>query len=195
VTTSKDVVAVVLSVLAGVGFCKLVSLAYHGLRVAGERWRWRRARLGVDGVNVIGGLVLPLPEDVRWRGSDREMSFGGGGHLLIEVLGCGDRLFVGKMQIPYSAQVDRYCRAVLAAGRQRRMEDLSREGFMVRKENCYCSFCGRCRVVVGVGEVASGEDNVDVYICSSCTSDLVAFWKSLEVVKTESSGVINRTEQ
>jgi hypothetical protein len=80
----------------------------------------------VEGVNVLGGLVLPVPEVVRWRASKREMSFGGGGYLLIEVLG-GKWLRVGGRLLPYSAQVEQYCLAIVAGARQRRLESLVRK--------------------------------------------------------------------
>jgi hypothetical protein len=53
------------------------------------------------------------------------LEFGGGDHLLIEVLG-GKWLRVGGRQLPSSTQADRYCQAVVAALGQRRLEELAR---------------------------------------------------------------------
>jgi len=77
-------------------------------------------------VNYVGGLMLPVPDDCRWRGGDQRMQFGGGRHLLLEVV-AGRFLYVGGKVVPCSPPVDEYCRAVVRAVRLRRLEVLSRK--------------------------------------------------------------------
>jgi hypothetical protein len=90
----------------------------------------RRVRVRLEGrdaespVNVLGRLVLPTVDDVRWRGSKALMRFGEGRSAPVEV-GDGNRLYIEGRQLPHSPQADRYCREVVAAARQRRLESLS----------------------------------------------------------------------
>jgi hypothetical protein len=118
--------------LAIVGAVAGVFLGSSGLLALLLFLRRRRVRLGAkrsvrgleEDVNVLGGLVLPLPDDVRWRGCRELMRFGGGRLLRVED---GNRLYIDGRQVPHSPQADRYCGEVVAAVRQRRLEELTRK--------------------------------------------------------------------
>jgi len=87
------------------------------------RWisRKKRAKEALGSVNVLGPLVLPMPNDVRWEGDVRRRRLG-----VVEVQD-GVRLYIDGQQLPVSRESIRYCRAVNAS---RRRENLQR---MIKK--------------------------------------------------------------
>lgn len=76
----------------------------------------QRRRLEAREINVLGPLVLPMPDDPRWRGSYVRRSLG-----IVTV--CEGRLYLEGRLLPNSPQTDRYCRAV---GEDAKREALSK---------------------------------------------------------------------
>lgn len=100
--TLPDIVVMVGIWLSGILACWIVL------------WRMSKRGRKLDGpVNVFGQLVLPVPDDPRWRGSYRRCSIG-----VVEVQD-GLRLYIDGCQLPNSPQALRYCEAVGEALRQR----------------------------------------------------------------------------
>jgi len=69
-------------------------------------------------INVFGELVLPVPEDPRWKGDVRRRTFD-----IIEVQD-GNRLYIDGHQLPHGEKADRYCRAVADAYRRQKLDTL-----------------------------------------------------------------------
>jgi hypothetical protein len=120
-----------LMALACVGMVVGMVLGSSGLFALLVVLRRRKYGLGagsprqVEDVNVFGGLVLPVPDDCRWRGNSKQLSFGGGDHLLIEVVD-GWLLIAGR-RLPSGPHTYKYCKAVMAAFRRKQLGELSRK--------------------------------------------------------------------
>lgn len=102
----------------------LSAIWFLGIMSCGLVWRSlsrrrRKVDRQLDGpVNVFGPLVLPVPDDPRWRGSYRRCSLG-----VVEVQD-GLRLYLDGRQLPNSLQSLRYCEAVGNALRKRALDRL-----------------------------------------------------------------------
>lgn len=74
-------------------------------------------------VNVFGGLVMPVPYDLRWRKEGGWILFVDGN--LIRVLIVSEDLYIEGERIFSSRQSERYCRAVVSFCRRREFKRLS----------------------------------------------------------------------
>lgn len=89
-----------------------------------DRFVFGRKRSGhkVEGaINVIGELVLPMPDDPRWSGSVVMRKMGP------IVVGDGARLIIHGRQLPNTHEANRYCEAVAESARKEKLGKIVEE--------------------------------------------------------------------